>query len=297
MRIECIIRALLLVALIRFPISCVFAASQADAPANIVIILADDLGYGDVSCYGATRVHTPNMDKLAEQGLRSTDAHSSSATCTPARYALLTGQYPWRKKGTGILPGDASLIIDTTQTTVPSMLRKAGYVTGAIGKWHLGLGNGAVDWNKEIKPGPREIGFDYSFIMPATGDRVPCVYVENQRVVGLDPNDPISVSYEMKIGNDPTGRENPELLKMRPSHGHDNTIVNGISRIGYMSGGKAARWVDEDMADVLTKHAVQFIESNKAKPFFCISRRTTFMCPACRIRASPARADWDPAET
>ena len=245
-----------------------FAAPRAETPPNIVIILADDLGYGDVSCYGATRIKTPNMDRLAQQGLRFTDAHSTSATCTPARYALLTGQYPWRKKGTGILPGDASLIIDPKQTTVPSMLRKAGYTTGAVGKWHLGLGKGAVDWNKEIKPGPREIGFDYSFIMPATGDRVPCVYVEDQRVVGLDPNDPISVSYETKIGHDPTGKEDPELLKMRPSHGHDMTIVNGISRIGYMTGGKAARWVDEDMADVLTKQAVQFIKRNQDKPFF-----------------------------
>src|SRR5262245_50440617 len=100
---------------------------------NIVVILADDLGYGDVSCYGATRVHTPNVDRLAEQGLRFTDAHSTSATCTPSRYAMLTGQYPWRKKGTGVLPGDARLIIATNQTTVPSMLRLARYATGAVG--------------------------------------------------------------------------------------------------------------------------------------------------------------------
>jgi arylsulfatase A-like enzyme len=244
------------------------AATAGEPPPNIVIILADDLGYGDVSCYGATRIRTPNLDRLAEQGLRFTDAHSSSATCTPSRYALLTGQYPWRKKGTGVLPGDARLIVDPSQTTLPSILRKAGYITGAVGKWHLGLGDSAVDWNTEIKPGPREIGFDYSFIIPATGDRVPCVYVENQRVVGLDPNDPITVNYGNKIGSEPTGRENPELLKMAPSHGHDMTIVNGISRIGYMTGGKAARWVDEDMADVLTRRAVHFIEKSKEKPFF-----------------------------
>jgi arylsulfatase A-like enzyme len=251
-------------------LSCVVAPRfvvAAKAP-NIVIVLADDLGYGDVSCYGATRIHTPNLDRFAEKGLRFTDAHSSSATCTPSRYALLTGQYPWRKRGTGVLPGDARLIIGTNQTTLPLMLRRGHYVTGAVGKWHLGLGNGVVDWNGEIKPGPREIGFDYSFIMPATGDRVPCVYVENGRVVGLDPKDPISVSYEERIGSEATGKENPELLKMRPSHGHDMTIVNGISRIGYMSGGKAARWVDEDMADVLTRRAVEFIEKNKEKPFF-----------------------------
>lgn len=244
------------------------AAFAAVSPPNIVIILADDLGYGDVSCYGATRVRTPKFDRFAEQGLRFTDAHSSSATCTPSRYALLTGQYPWREKGTGVLPGDARLIIATNQMTVPAMLRRGRYITGAVGKWHLGLGDGEVDWNGEVKPGPREIGFDYSFIMPATGDRVPCVYLENQRVVGLDLKDPISDSYEQKVGSDPTGRENPDLLKMHPSHGHDMTIVNGISRIGYMTGGKSARWVDEDMADMLTRHAVEFVTNNKDKPFF-----------------------------
>jgi arylsulfatase A-like enzyme len=244
------------------------AAEVPRALPNIVIILADDLGFGDIGCYGATRVRTPHLDRFAEQGLRFTDAHASSATCTPSRYALLTGQYPWRKKGTGVLPGDAALIIDSGQTTVPSLLRKAGYTTGAVGKWHLGLGKGKLDWNTEIKPGPREVGFDYSFIMPATGDRVPCVYLENQRVSGLDPKDPITISFEKKVGTEPTGREHPEMLKMVPSHGHDMTIVNSISRIGYMSGGRSARWVDEDMADVLTQHAVQFIERNKEKPFF-----------------------------
>ena len=217
----------------------------AQAKPNIVIILADDLGFGDTGCYGATRIPTPNVDRLAREGLRFRDAHSTSATCTPARYALLTGEYPWRKKGTGILPGDAELIIQPGRTTVASLLQRAGYRTGVVGKWHLGLGGkGGPDWNGEIKPGPREIGFDYSFLMPATGDRVPCVYVENQRVVGLDPNDPIKVSYGEPVGTEPTGKDHPELLKLHPSHGHDQTIINGISRIGYMSGGKAARWVD-----------------------------------------------------
>ncbi|WP_237712416.1 sulfatase family protein [Pedosphaera parvula] len=242
--------------------------SRAAERPNIVLILADDLGYGDVSCYGATKVQTPNIDKVAESGLRFLDAHSSSATCTPSRYALLTGEYPWRKKGTGILPGDANLIIKPGSTTLPEMLRKGGYKTGAVGKWHLGLGDGEIDWNTEIKPGPLEIGFDYSFIMPATADRVPCVFVENHRVVDLDAKDPIQVSFKEKVGSDPTGQEHPELLKMRPSHGHDMTIVNGISRIGYMSGGKSARWVDEELAQTLTKQAVGFIEKNKDGPFF-----------------------------
>lgn len=244
------------------------ALGQARKTPNIVVILVDDLGYGDVGCYGATKVRTPNVDRLAKEGLRFTDAHASAATCTPSRYSLLTGEYAWRKKGTGILPGDAALIIDPSRPTLPSLLRTAGYTTGAVGKWHLGMGMGDPNWNQPIKPGPREIGFDHSFIMPATGDRVPCVYVEDGKVVGADSSDPIEVRYGTKIGNEPTGKENPNQLKMKLSHGHDNTIVNGISRIGFMSGGQKARWKDEDMADDFTRQAVSFIERSKDRPFF-----------------------------
>jgi arylsulfatase A-like enzyme len=152
------------------------------------------------------------------------------------------------------------------------MLRTAGYRCAVVGKWHLGLGDRVIDWNKQIAPGPAEIGFDESFLIPATGDRVPCVYVENQLVVGIDANDPISVSFEEKVGDDPTGLDNPELLKVKWHHGHNATIVNGISRIGFMSGGKSARWVDEDMADVITTKAVSFIDRHAAtypnQPFF-----------------------------
>jgi arylsulfatase A-like enzyme len=242
-------------------------AGAAETP-NIVIILADDLGYGDVSCYGATKISTPNVDRLAKTGRRFTDAHATSATCTPSRFALLTGEYPWRRSDTKILPGDARLLIAPGRATLPAILQRAGYVTAAVGKWHLGLGNESIDWNGEIKPGPCEIGFNTCFLLPATGDRVPCVYVQDHRVVGLDPRDPLSVSYDKPIGTDPTGKEHPELLKYPPSHGHDQTIVNGVSRIGYMTGANSARWIDEDMADTLTRQATGFIEKNKAKPFF-----------------------------
>ena len=243
-------------------------ASPQAAP-NIVLVYADDLGYGDVSAYGAKALSTPNMDRLARAGLRFTDAHSPAATCTPSRYALLTGEYAFRKPGTGILPGDAALVIEPGRTTLASMLRGAGYATGVVGKWHLGLGpRGGPDWNGEIAPGPLDIGFDQSFIMAATGDRVPTVYVDNRRVAGLDPADPIAVSYAQPFASLPTGKANPELLRVVPSHGHDQTIVNGISRIGYMKGGAAALWKDEDMADVFTGRAVRFIEEHRARPFF-----------------------------
>jgi arylsulfatase A-like enzyme len=243
-------------------------SGQARTKPNIVLIYADDVGYGDLSCYGATRVRTPNLDRLAAGGVRFTNAHSTSATCTPSRYSLLTGEYAWRKRGTGVLPGDASLIVPTDRETLPAMLQKHGYRTGVVGKWHLGMGSGNVDWNGEIRPGPLEVGFDYSFIMPATGDRVPCVYVEDRRVVNLDPKDPIRVDYTKPIGSEPTGKANPELLRVHPSHGHDMAIVNGVSRIGYMTGGKSALWVDEDMAETFARKGTSFIAQNKARPFF-----------------------------
>lgn len=235
---------------------------------NIVFIYLDDLGYGDVSAYGATELETPNIDKLANGGVRFTQGYASSATCTPSRYALLTGQYPWRNKNAKILPGTAPLLIDTAQATLPKMLKNQGYQTAIVGKWHLGLGHGNVNWNQHIAPGPNEVGFDYAYIMAATQDRVPTVYIENGHVVGLDPEDPIKVDYKNNFEGQPTGKDNPELCKMMWHHGHNSTIVNGVPRIGYMKGGESARWSDVDMADHFLSKAQEYVKSHKDKPFF-----------------------------
>jgi arylsulfatase A-like enzyme len=235
---------------------------------NIVVIYLDDLGYGDVSAYGATELNTPNFDRLANEGVRFTNGYASSATCTPSRYALLTGVYPWKNKDAKILPGTAPLIIDTAQMTLPKMLREQGYHTGIVGKWHLGLGSGVVDWNQRVSPGPNEVGFDESYILAATQDRVPTVYIDNGYVANLDPNDPIEVSYEKNFEGEPTGKDNPELLTMKWHHGHNNSIVNGVPRIGFMKGGEAAKWSDVDMADHFLEKAQAYVKAHKNEPFF-----------------------------
>ena len=237
---------------------------------NIIYIFADDLGIGDLSCYGATKVSTPNIDRLAGQGVQFTNAYATSATSTPSRFGLLTGMYPWRQENTGIAPGNSELIIDTTCVTMADMLKDAGYATGAVGKWHLGLGpKGGTDFNNPITPNAQSIGFDYEFIIPATVDRVPCVFIENGKVANYDPSDPIEVSYTKNFPGEPTGKDNPELLyNLHPSNGHDMSIVNGISRIGFMKGGGKALWKDENIADSITVHAINFIKQHKDEPFF-----------------------------
>lgn len=239
-------------------------------PPNIVIIYLDDLGYGDLSSYGATELNTPHMDRFANEGMKFTNAYATSATCTPSRYALLTGIYPWRNENAKILAGTAPLLIETDRMTLPKMLKTKGYNTGIVGKWHLGLGDGNVDWNERVSPGPNEVGFDYAYIMAATQDRVPTVYIEDGHVVGLDKNDPIYVDYDTNFEGEPTGKENPDLLKMMWHHGHNSSIVNGIPRIGYMKGGENAKWVDEDMADQFLEKAQDYIRGKKGgeNPFF-----------------------------
>ncbi|MDG1652108.1 MAG: arylsulfatase [Flavobacteriaceae bacterium] len=234
---------------------------------NIIIIYADDLGYGDVSSYGVGKLQTPNIDKIANKGTRFTNGYSSSATCSPSRYALMTGTYPWRNKRAKILTG-ANLIIDTLEMTLPKMLKGEGYQTGIVGKWHLGLGDSKIDYNQRISPGPNEVGFDFSFIMPDTQDRVPTVYLENGSLLNLDLNDPIDVSFEKNFEGEPTGKDNPELLSMMWHHGHNGSIVNGVPRIGFMKGGEQAKWSDIDMADEFLNQAKKYVDTVKENPFF-----------------------------
>lgn len=236
---------------------------------NVIFIMADDIGYSDFGCYGATKIETPHIDQLAKKGIIFTQAHSPASTSSPSRYALLTGEYAWRKN-IGVLPADAPLTITSETNTIAKLFKSNGYNTGMVGKWHLGLGSAeqAVDFNTSIEKGPNDIGFDYAYYFPATNDRVPCIYIENKKVDNYDPSDSIVVSYKQKVGNDPTGKESPELLKRPFLHGHSGTIVNGISRIGWMSGGNKARWVDENMSEQLTKKALSYIENNQKSPFF-----------------------------
>ncbi|MBI1311494.1 sulfatase-like hydrolase/transferase [bacterium] len=246
-------------------------ASSADRSArpNIVVIMADDLGYGDVSCYGATALATPNIDRLAENGLRFTSGYCSASTCTPTRYSLLTGTYAFRRKGTGIAPPNASALIKPGTETIASLLKQAGYRTAVIGKWHLGLGGeGGPDWNGELKPGPLEIGFDHCYLLPTTNDRVPQVYVDDHRVPNLDPKDPLWVGNKQPSPDFPTGITLRDTLRMDWSHGHNQSVHNGIGRIGFYTGGHAARWCDEDLADEWVKRSVAWIEQNKDEPFF-----------------------------
>lgn len=238
---------------------------------NVIVILADDLGYGDLECYGAKNVSTPNVNRLAKSGIQFTNAHAAASTSTPSRYSLLTGEYAWRRPGTDVAPGNAGMIIRPERYTMADMMKSKGYATAAVGKWHLGLGDkeGEQDWNSPLPTSLADIGFDYHYIMAATADRVPCVFIEDGAVANYDPEHPIEVNYHRNFPGELTGKDNPELLyNQRSSHGHDMSIVNGIGRIGYMKGGGKALWKDENIADSITDHAVQFIARHKDEPFF-----------------------------
>ena len=237
---------------------------------NVLFIYADDLGYGDLECYDGTQVKTPNINRLAKNGIRFTNAHATASTSTPSRYSMLTGEYAWRRPGTDIAAGNAGMIIRPERYTIADMFKNAGYATAAIGKWHLGLGDkaGEQDWNAPLPTALGDLGFDYSYIMAATADRGPCVFIENGQVANYDPDAPIYVSYQKNFPGEPTGKDNPELLRMHPSVGHAGSIVNGVPRIGFQKGGKAAQWRDEDMAQLFLQKAKQFVVDNKERPFF-----------------------------
>ena len=287
---------------------CAALAEEARAarPKAVVIFYADDLGYNDTSVYGSKLIPSPNLEKLAAEGVKFTDFHSCASVSTPSRYSILTGQCGFRLKNNQILDGDAKLIVPCDRPgeilTLPAMMKKAGYRTAAIGKWHLGMGEGPepTDWNKRVAPGANEVGFDYSYLMAATADRVPCVFLRNGCVAGLDPSDPIEIKYtsvaksssgkesdleasQAGLGlpdrpeekplwpDEVTARTNPELLKWWGRPGdfqHDKTIIEGISRIGHMRGGVKARWNDQNIADDIAADADRFLESAKGEPVF-----------------------------
>lgn len=245
-------------------------AAAADRPPNVIVIMADDLGWGDVSCNGATAVQTPHIDRLAREGLRFTSGYCSASTCTPTRYSFLTGEYAFRRKGTGIAPPNAAAVIPPDTPTIASVLATAGYATAVVGKWHLGLGveGRGPDWNGVLAPGPLEIGFDHCFILPTTNDRVPPVIVEDHRVRNLDPADPLWVGSEKPAADHPTGIDRRDTLTMDWSKGHHDSIHNGIGRIGFVTGGTAARFRDEDLADAWVRESVAWIEARRDRPFF-----------------------------
>ena len=253
-----------------------FTTSAASEQPNVILIYGDDVGYGDVGAYGSELIPTPNIDALAANGLRFTDGHAAAATCSPSRFSMLTGVHGFRE-GVSILPPNAPLSIRTESYTLPDLFKSAGYTTAVIGKWHLGIGAKGVpvDWNSAVQPGPLEIGFDYSFLLPSTNDRVPCVYLLDHHVLNLDPADPLYVGKSKQAVDQPDSTPYPDakatpeaMTYYKSSHGHNNSVINGIGRIGYMAGGKSALWNDETMADVFVEQARQYIAKNKDQPFF-----------------------------
>ncbi|MCK5943082.1 MAG: arylsulfatase [Planctomycetes bacterium] len=266
---------------------------------NVVVLYGDDVGYADLGCYGAEKIPTPHLDRLARQSRRFTDGHCSAATCTPSRFSLLTGVHGFRH-GVRVLPPDAPLTIRPGMLTLPSLFRANGYRTAVVGKWHLGIGDGQgrVDWNGKVAPGPLEVGFDWSFLMPSTNDRVPCVYLEGHRVVGLDPKDPLFVGRKPAGFTGtvyPDGRKDRAAMTYYPSsHGHDQSVINGIGRIGYMWGGRSALWNDETMADVFVDQAKRWLlQQEKGTPFFLFFSSQDIHVPRAPHRRFRGKSELD----
>ena len=227
---------------------------------NVVLIFADDVGYGDLGCYGATRLKTPNIDKLAREGKRFTDAHSASAVCTPSRYALLTGEYPLRANGGkgvwGPAPITSGLIIDTEKLTIADVFKNKGYATAVLGKWHLGFGKGVNNWQEPLRPGPQDLGFDYYFGVPVVNSAPPYVFVENDRIVGGDPSDPlVYLGRGQHEEATPITEIPPEASQRTP-----NRFKGAVEA--------HKKYNDYTVGTVLARKAVDWITANKQKPFF-----------------------------
>lgn len=248
----------------------VTSLSAADQPPNVVLIFADDLGYGDLGCYGATKVQTPNIDQLAAQGRRFTDAHSASAVCTPSRYALLTGQYPVRANGGrgvwGPAPTTSPLLIDTEKLTIGDVFKNSGYDTAVLGKWHLGFGTGTNKWQKPLRPGPQDLGFDYYFGMPVVNSAPPYVYVENDHVFGGDPNDPLVLLDRNAKGTTPITKIPPEAGNRVPSHFGGAVEAHKL-------------YNDYQVGTTFAEKSVEWIKDHKQNPFFLYLATTNIHHP------------------
>ena len=188
--------------------------AQTNQKPNVIYLISDDLGIGDLSCYGATKISTPNLDRLAGQGLQFTNAYATSSTSTPSRFGLLTGMYPWRQENTGIAPGNSELIIDTACVTMADMFQAEGYATAAIGKWHLGwdwdnidAGKDKVDFSKPVQNGPTTRGFDYFYGFCGSLDMAPYVYIENDMPTSLPDRETVNEGKYSWWRKGPTGAD------------------------------------------------------------------------------------------
>jgi arylsulfatase A-like enzyme len=245
--------------------------ASTEQPPNVILIYADDLGYGDLGCYGATKVQTPNIDSLAKDGRRFTDAHSVSAVCTPSRYALLTGEYPLRANGGkglwGPAPITSALLIDTNKLTIANVLKNGGYDTAAFGKWHLGFKKGNNDWQQPLRPGPQDLGFDYYFGMPVVNSAPPYVYVENDQIVGADPDDPL-----VHIGRNAKGQATPITpIPPEAAQRSANQFKGAIQAHKLYN--------DYQVGTTFAKKSVEWIKQRKGKPFFLYMATTNIHHP------------------